>query len=209
MREKGYTYARVDRGNGSEAWIAVPLTEMKVGARIRVVEAMEMHDFPSEALKRNFKLLYLGTLDTAGPSATLPAGHGLGSGGPSGHGTAAGGADKPTAPTVKAGDVKPATGEDAQTIAQIFKNAAALSGKRVRLRAVVVKRTDGILDRNWLHVRDGTGSDSGKNNDLVVTTKDTPTVGNTVLIEGLVATNKDFGAGYTYAVLVEQASIKP
>jgi len=43
----------------------------------------------------------------------------------------------------------------------------------------------------------------------VVTTKDTPTVGQTVLIEGTVSTNKDFGAGYTYAVIVEKAAIKP
>lgn len=208
--EKGYTYARIDRGNGDEAWVAVPTSEIKVGTQIRVADAMEMHDFPSDALKRKFKLLYLGTLSTGLPSAAPPAGHGMGSQPPSGHGMAAGeAADQPAPPTVKAGDVKPATGADAHTVSQIFKNAAALSGKQVRLRAVVTKRTDGILDRNFLHVRDGTGSDEGKDNDLVVTTKDTPTVGQTVLIEGTVSTNKDFGAGYTYAVIVEKAAIKP
>ena len=34
-------------------------------------------------------------------------------------------------------------------------------------------------------------------------------VGDVVTVSGIVRTNKDFGSGYTYKVLIEDATLKP
>jgi hypothetical protein len=65
------------------------------------------------------------------------------------------------------------------------------------------------MDRHWLHVRDGSGSDG--TNDLTVTTPSTgeaPKAGDTVVVTGQVSVNKDFGIGYRYDVVIEDADVK-
>jgi hypothetical protein len=62
------------------------------------------------------------------------------------------------------------------------------------------------MGKNWLHVRDGSGAEG--TNDLTITTAGTlPNVGDTVVVTGNVALNKDFGMGYAYDVLVEDAQV--
>jgi hypothetical protein len=63
------------------------------------------------------------------------------------------------------------------------------------------------MGRNWLHLRDGTGSSANKDHDLTVTTSETAAVGDVVLVRGTVRKDLDFGAGYAYAVLVEEAKL--
>jgi hypothetical protein len=43
--------------------------------------------------------------------------------------------------------------------------------------------------------------------DLTVTTTATVQIGDVVTIEGKVALNKDFGAGYIYNIIIENAAI--
>jgi hypothetical protein len=63
------------------------------------------------------------------------------------------------------------------------------------------------MGKNWLHVRDGSGAEG--TNDLTVTTAaHLPSVGDTVLVTGQVSLNKDFGMGYAYDVIVEDAEVK-
>jgi hypothetical protein len=92
-----------------------------------------------------------------------------------------------------------------KSVQEIIANKANLNGKEVKLRGKVVKYNPNILGKNWLHVRDGTGS--AGSNDLLVTTTDTAKVGDTVLVTGKVATDKDFGANYKYAVMVEDGKV--
>jgi len=88
----------------------------------------------------------------------------------------------------------------------VFAEKDALAGQKVTVRGKVVKVNAGILGTNWLHVRDGSGGEG--TNDLTVTTAGTvPGVGDTVLLTGTVALNKDFGMGYTYDVMVEEADV--
>ena len=48
----------------------------------------------------------------------------------------------------------------------------------------------------------------GMTNDLTVTTAGTvPNVGDTVVVKGTVALNKDFGMGYQYDIIVEDAEV--
>jgi len=73
----------------------------------------------------------------------------------------------------------------------------------------VVRYNGGILDRNWIHLQDGTGKAGDGTNDILVTTTGTAKVGDVITARGTLAVDKDFGAGYTYAVLVENATIEP
>ena len=75
------------------------------------------------------------------------------------------------------------------------------------MKAKVVKVTAGVMGRNWLHVRDGSGSKASKDNDLTVTTDAAAKVGDVVTVTGIVSVDKDFGAGYAYPVIVENAKV--
>jgi hypothetical protein len=72
-----------------------------------------------------------------------------------------------------------------------------------------VKVNFGIMGKNWVHLRDGSGKADDGSNDILVTTKAEPTVGSTATVLGTVRTNKDFGSGYAYKVMLEDASFKP
>lgn len=93
------------------------------------------------------------------------------------------------------------------TVAALHKDKAALSGKEVRLQGKVVKVNNGIMGRNFVHVQDGSGDQ--ETNDMTVTTKQTANVGDKVMVTGRLIVNRDFGAGYAYPVLVEEASLAP
>jgi len=100
-------------------------------------------------------------------------------------------------------DLKKAEG--GRTVAEIYADKSNLSGKNVTVRGKVVKFTPEIMGKNWLHLQDGTG-DQGTH-DLTITTNGTAKVGDTVMASGVVAVDKDFGAGYRYAVIIEDAKI--
>lgn len=108
---------------------------------------------------------------------------------------------------VPVGDVKKAEGEQGRTVAEVHAERRKLRGQKVRVRGVVVKRVAGVLNRVFVHVRDGSGKAQNGDHDLTVTTTVEPAVGSTVLYEGTVTTDRDFGSGYTYPVMVEDAVI--
>ena len=93
-----------------------------------------------------------------------------------------------------------------QTVAAINKNKATLAGKTVKVEGKVVKVNNGIMDRNFVHVQDGTG-EAGTTNNLVITSKQTAKVGDQVTVSGKAVVNRDFGSGYSYPLLIEDATI--
>jgi len=94
-----------------------------------------------------------------------------------------------------------------KTVAEVFAEKDQLGGQAVTVRGKVVKTNANIMGKNWLHVRDGSGAEG--TNDLTVTTAaHLPSVGDTVLVTGQVSLNKDFGMGYAYDVIVEDAEVK-
>jgi hypothetical protein len=198
-----YSYLRIKAESG-EVWAAVPKTEVEKGAEVVVTGAMPMNDFESKTLKRKFAVVWFGTLggaDAPGgqpapaeapPSpASMAAQHAAAAAGPSDVGN------------VK---VSKASGADARTVAEVFAQRAALKEKPVTIRAKVVKYNEGIMGRNWIHIRDGSGT-AGKDNDLTVTTTEKAAVGDVVVVKGTVRTEKDFGHGYSYPVIVEDAKL--
>jgi hypothetical protein len=216
-----YTYMRLKTASG-ETWAAVSKAKISKGDKVTVVNAMSMDGFQSKTLNRTFDKIVFGNLAPAGgaaPSgavapASMAMGHQPGAEGAAApapapkdmaaqHGQAAGGpAD---APDVK---VPKAEGANAKTVAELWAQRASLKGKDVVVKAKVVKVTSGVMGRNWLHVRDGSGSKEKRDNDLTVTTEAMAKVGDVVTVSGPVSVDKDFGAGYAYPVIIENAKLK-
>nr|NMF98654.1 hypothetical protein [Aromatoleum toluolicum] len=92
-----------------------------------------------------------------------------------------------------------------KTVAAIHQEKTELSGKAVQVSGKVVKVNNGIMGRNFVHVRDGSGDQA--TNNLIVTSKDTAAVGDEVVVTGNVKLDRDFGSGYMYPLLVEDATI--
>jgi hypothetical protein len=156
-----------------------------------------------------------GDLDESDPSGgadDLPSGIGRKNPHAMGATAAMGASGHPTpAPSanVAVGKIDKAKGPNARRVAEVFAQKKSLEGKPVRIRGVVVKSMAGVLGKTFLHLRDGSGEESKSNHDLTVTTDAEPKVGDTIPIEGSVVTDKDFGAGYRYDVIVEQARVIP
>ncbi|MBK7579926.1 MAG: nucleotide-binding protein [Myxococcales bacterium] len=190
-----YTYLLLDTGSAKE-WAAVPTANVEVGQKVTVEQAMLMQGYHSAALKRDFDRVYFGTLSGA-PRPALPS---------------AGASDSATphatpAPEQPARDihVKKAPGADGKRVAEVIAQAAKLAGQTVSVRGVVVKAMPAILGKNWIHLQDGSGTAEAKTHDLTVTLPpdQAPKLGETVLVQGKVATDKDLGSGYRFKVLLE------
>ena len=94
-----------------------------------------------------------------------------------------------------------------KTVEDINKNQSSMLGQTVKAEGKVVKVNNGIMRRNFIHVRDGTGD--ANNNNLIVTSTQTAAVGDLVTVSGVVMLNRDFGGGYMYPLLIEDATVTP
>jgi hypothetical protein len=193
-----FTYLRVKTKDG-ETWAAVPKAAIAQGAQVTVENAMAMKDFTSKSLKRTFPLVYLGNLAGAAPAAPHD------DGGMVNPHTGAAVQKSADAPDVK---VPKATGANAKTVAEIVTKSAALKDKPVAVRGRIVKYNPGIMGKNWIHLRDGSGSAKDDTNDILVTSVNPARPGDVITARGVVRIDKDFGAGYAYKVLIEDATVE-
>ena len=191
-----YTYLRLKTKDG-EIWAAVGKAPVKVGSEVTIENASMMYNFESKTLKKKFDQIAFGSLAGSGAAPHAPGGD---------MAAMHAGVSKP----VDVGDVKvaKATGPDARTVAEVVAKRADLKDKTVVVRGKVVKFTPAVMDKNWIHLRDGTGSAADGTNDIVVTTKDETQIGAVVLVKGVVHTDKDLGSGYSYKVLIEEATLQ-
>jgi hypothetical protein len=194
-----YTYLRLNTQNG-EMWAAVMKAPVKKGSTVSVENAVVMNNFESKSLKKTFPTILFGTLGGAA-AAVAPSGHGMG-------GTA-----YPLVPgkkleTINDAPVAKASGENARTVAEIITKRAELKDKPVLLRGKVVKFNPAIMGKNWIHLRDGSGSAADDTNDILVTSAIETKVGDIVTVKGTIRTDKDFGSGYAYKVLIEEATLQ-
>jgi hypothetical protein len=186
-----YTYLRLNVA-GKDMWVAVELSKVKVGASVTVENAMEMKNFESKALKKTFPSIVFGNLQGNAGNALMS------------HTASSAALEGIDAKVAKSGAA------NGRTVAEVVTGASALNNKTVEIHAKVVKLNSGIMGKNWLHVRDGSGKAEDGSNDLLITTlSENIAVGSTVTVAGTVRTNKDFGSGYAYKVMLEDASIKP
>ena len=186
-----YTYIRLKTKDG-ETWAAVSTAPQKVGATVTISDAMVMKNFESKSLKKTFPSIVFGNLGGANKAVADPHA----------------GTPKAAVDTTPI-SVPKATGANARTVAEVVTKAAELKDKQVRVRGKVVKYSAAIMGKNWIHLRDGSGSASDNSNDILVTSAAATKVGDVVTISGVVRVNKDFGAGYSYKVLIEDATIQP
>jgi hypothetical protein len=200
-----FTYLRLKTATG-ETWAAVNKTAVKKGEKVTVEDPMFMQNFESKSLKRTFDSIVLGRLaGTPGAGGTAaPAVAGARPADP-GAGGIHGGAG--TVSDIGSVKVAKATGADARTVAEVHADRLALKDKPVTVRAKVVKVTAQVMGKNWIHLRDGSGSAADHSDDLVVTSQDEPRVGDVVVAKGTVRTDVNLGSGYAYKVLVEDAAL--
>lgn len=197
LEVESYTYLRLKTSNG-ETWAAVNRTPLKQGAKVTIVNATVMNNFQSKALNRTFQSIVFGTL-SVGQASAQGAGSGV-AGAPAG---------LPNA--TEPGDVRvpKARGANARTVGEIVANAAKWKDQPVLVRARVVKYNPGIMGKNWFHLRDGSGSATDKTNDVLVTSLSQVKVGDIVTVKGIIRTDKNIGSGYSYKVLIEEATLQP
>jgi hypothetical protein len=188
----GYTYIRLKTKDG-EAWAAVSKTTVKQGSKVTIENVMVMNNFESKSLKKTFNTILFGTLAGTNGQGTANA-----------MGMAHAGMGKPVdTENIK---VTKATGANAKTVAEIITQAPSLKDKPVLVRGKVVKYNSGIMGKNWVHLRDGSGSAADNTNDLLVTSMNEVKIGDVVTAKGTVRTDKDFGSGYAYKVIIEEAT---
>jgi hypothetical protein len=181
-----YLYIELETTTGGPTWTAVLTEPVTIGSKITIVNANLMQKFRSPTLDRTFDAIWFGTLQRAKVEA--PA----------------------SAPKAAAAAPEQVEGMEGSTrVADLFAKKTELTGKPVTIRGKVVKFNAQIMGRNWVHVQDGSGTAATKDHDILVTGDLTAKVGDVVTIKGTLAVDKDFGAGYSYDVLVEKSEIVP
>jgi hypothetical protein len=193
-----YTYLRIATAAGEE-WAAVSQAEVAVGDKVTVSGSV-MQGFQSKTLARNFDRIVFGTLGSA-PSAQAAAAASHAS--PDEPGPA-----HTAAPAATVEKVPLADGPGATTIADLFANRATLAGKEVSVRGKVVKVNSGIMGKTWIHLQDGSGSAAKADHDLAVTTTGSATLDEIITVRGALGLDRDFGAGYRYAAIIENATVQ-
>jgi hypothetical protein len=197
MNAGGYTYVRV-----GDKWAAVRETKLKKGQTVTIATQMVAENFESKTLGRKFDRIIFGALATdaatAAPQQQPAAPMASAMGTPSQH----------MNPAVNAGDVHVDKAEGGVTVAEVWSGKSGLQDKPVVVRGKVVKFLPEIMGKNWLHLRDGSGSREKGDDDITVTTSDSVKVGDVVTVKGMLRVDKDFGAGYRYPVIVEDAKLQ-
>jgi len=193
MDSGGYTYVLIE-SDPEPLWAAGPQTSVKVGDVVEISQGMPMNQFASNTLNRTFELLYFVSAIT---NLTTPV------------------AEQPALPQTSAsqpeaeeiGDVSVAELEAGQNIAWVYANSDSLADQSISLRGKVVKYNSNILGWNFIHIQDGSGDAAEGTNDLTVISKAQTAVGNTVVLSGKLILDKDFGSGYRFPLLLEDATI--
>jgi len=225
MDSGGYTYVLLDTGT-QKIWCATNQTPIAVGDKVTIPQGQMMADFRSATLDRVFPEIWFTTAiwkqGSEPQSEMVPHDHADAMGGsehPGEHPGAGAPADGDEMGAGVAGGTVSGTKlvlddqhvDGVQKVAggykveEIYAKGGELAGKAVKVRGRVVKFTPGIMGTNWMHIQDGSGQ--GDTVDLTVTTSAVVAVGDMVVAEGVLAVDKDFGAGYRYAAIIEKASV--
>lgn len=204
-----YTYIHLDE-QGKKEWLASNPISVVKGVKVRFSNGAVMKDFHSKKLDRTFdEILFVSDIQAIGPDGTVVGGTAAAAAQPQGgEPAAANPAANPhanlhaqAATLTEPVTVQPLKG--GRTIAEIMADRKKLEGKEVSLRAEVVKISPNIMGKNWITLKDGTGTPP--DDSLMMTTTWTASVGDVSVIKGRLRNDVDIGAGYTYKVLLEDA----
>lgn len=192
MNSGGYSYIHIER-NSKKLWVAVSETKVTVGKVMTFHSGLVMTDFKSKTLNRTFKSIVFSTGVVR--ESEFQAGKSSDS-------------SSPVAAPKEKIKVGKASGANAYTVAELYEKRQSLDKNKVVLRGKVVKVSPGIMKSNWIHIQDGTGTAKDRNNDIIVTTQDLPSVGDEVTASGTVVNDLNLGSGYKFDVLIEEAKIE-
>jgi len=188
-----YVYVKVAE-NGKEFWIASAKQEIEIGKVYYYRNDLLKTNFESKEYNRVFDTIYL-------VSALVSHNHGTGT-------IKAEFTESPKEEINKKQTIPTHTEEIIEhkgsiTIAHLVANARQYEGKTVQVSGKCVKINPNIMKRNWIHLRDGSKDDY----DLVVTSNTFVAEGQIVTMKALVSLNRDFGAGYTYDLILENGEV--
>lgn len=201
------TYVFMELENeGERSWVTTISIEIKEGDRVDYKNGQVMSGFYSKNLDKTFeKIVFVDTVSVNGqipkliaPPRTVP-----GAAGGSPHVPGLGDSASKAPVKIEMGSIKKING--GYTVEELIQKRDELNGKFIKVRGSVVKFLPGIMGKNWIHLQDGTGKEGS--NDLTITTQDQTSVGSIINISGKLAANKDFGGGYSYSVIVEDATV--
>lgn len=195
MNAGGYTYVCLEK-KGKKTWVAVPEMAVSVGQKLTFRPGVEMTNFTSKKLNRTFDRIIFSDGTASSNTSTAAKAEKL----------ATGGSKAAVVASTDKIRVEKATGPDAYTVAELYGDSSKLDSKTVVVRGKVVKVSAGIMGVNWIHLQDGTGDQTKGTHDIVVTSKELPSVGDVVTAKGTLHKDKDFGYGYKYEVIVEKAT---
>ena len=193
----GYKYLEVDE-NGTRRWLAIASAPVKVGDRIGYDTQTVMKNFESKSLNRIFdEIIFTNTVylprKPIQARSMKEALH----------------LEESKEILLPPVDVKDFVAKDVYTVAELYRYRTVLAGKKVSVKAKVRKVSRQIMKRDWVHLEDGTGTEAMHDNDIVFTSKRTSVkTGDSVVATGTIVIDKDFGYGYFYPVLGEEASFK-
>ena len=185
----GYTYVEVETGEGT-VWAAAPSVSVKAGDTVSFATGMAMRDFYSKTLQREFSVIYFvdAFISNDGMSSF------------DNEAAAAHGSMEVQEAVEPVQEIRKAEG--GYTIAEIFARGDVLNGQPMRVRGQVVKFTAGVMNTNWIRIRDGS-----TNQDLIVPTDATAAVNDIVLVEGELVINMDLGQGYVLPAVLQDAEL--
>ena len=190
-----YTYVKLEE-NGEQFWAAITARPVEIGKAYAYSGGMMMEDFESKQLGITFdSVMFIQNFDEASKSKSKSSAFQKSD--PHAH-----------TKTRLHNNIKVEPAKGGHTIAGIYSNLESLGGKEVTVKGKVVKISKNIMNRHWIHIQDGT--QSGKHYDLTITTYEPVnfSVGAVVTFNGILSADKDFGAGYVYDAIVENASVE-
>jgi hypothetical protein len=192
IQTTSYTYLKVDK-NDEEMWIAITRQDIKEDQIIYFEGGLEMNNFESPELNRTFEsVFFVDRISDQPITQDMPHGMGMDQG-----------QNQPMKPVIDRLDIRISQPEGGTAIGILYLDRNGYAGQNVIVRGQVTKVNAGIMGRNWVHIQDGSSSDDYY--DLTVTTDHLPQMGDTVTYSGTLSLDKDFGAGYFYEVILEDA----
>ena len=179
-----YVYLRVKELD-QEYWIATLKTEVTVGETYYYTGGLVKENFESKEHNRIFDQMILVQNIVA-----------------RNHGHQQEEINLEPLPEGKAGEIQ-IRENGTVSIADVVNHASSFVDKRLKIQGTCTKVNNNIMGTNWLHIDDGTNNGF----DFVATTKHNIAVGDKVVLGGILSANKDFGAGYKYALLLEDCDL--
>lgn len=195
-----YTYLLVEEGK-SEYWIAISRQDITEGVTLYFSNALEMKNFASKELGKTFDKVYFVQQVSESPDMLGKPQPGSMTDNPMPQGST----PPRKQPETRRTDIQVEKVKGGVSIAELYEFHPRYAGKSIKVKGQVTHFSSQIMGKNWVHIQDG--SEFAGNFDLALSTQDSVTIGSTVVFSGIVRLNKDFGSGYFYKILIEDAIV--